>query len=209
MTPSGWIVDNVKINFTNSSGGDSPATKLTPLPSGIYDPLDAISGNLRAIDEPHDQVHDGITFRYSDSVTLASGNSQDYLITTPALPKTVHLVWDADGTAVTSFFLYEGSDKTGTTPQTVFNANRNSATAAAVTIAKGTSGGTTDGTLLMQYASGVAAGNVRVASALSPTHDDELILKASTKYIFRITSGTNGNLTNLKLNWYEEPGTGS
>lgn len=33
--------------------------------------------------------------------------------------------------------------------------------------------------------------------------NEEIILKQNTKYILRVTSGTNGNLTNLYLSWYE------
>lgn len=161
---------------------------------------DSTTNAIITIDEPHAQIHDGDTYRYSDSVTLNNGSSQDYLLTTPASP-TIHFTLQADGTAITSFFMYEATDKTGTTGQTIYNANRTSANASSMTIKKGTSGGTTDGTLIAQYASGAAQGQSKNPSNVD--HSEEWLLKASTKYIFRITSGTAGNLCNVMMSWYE------
>jgi hypothetical protein len=162
--------------------------------------VDNYSGEIVHMEHDHHEIHDGTTFRYADAVTLGSGASQDYLITTPNTTKWTHFTFEADGTAVTTFTLFEASDKTGTTPQSVWNANRNSTTTASTTVHKGTSGGTTDGTALMVYSSG-AAGAARNASSVS--HDTEIMLKQNTKYIFRVTSGTAGNLCNVFLNWYE------
>lgn len=103
--------------------------------------------------------------------------------------------------AITQVQIYEGSDKIGTTPQTVFNSDRNSATAATVTIHKGTSGGSTDGTLIWQRKSGSATQQSR--SGMEASRNAEKTLKQNTKYIIRITSGTADNLTNLQLEWYE------
>lgn len=165
-------------------------------------PVDAIVPQaVITIDEPHSEIHQGDAFRFTDSVTIGSGSSQDYMITTPNTTNWAHMTMMADGTAITSFFLYEATDKNGTTLQTVFNANRNSASAATTTIRKGTSGGTTDGTLIAQYSSGTSSGNSKTSSTVD--HRDEFILKQNTKYIFRITSGTNGNLCNVTFSWYE------
>lgn len=74
-------------------------------------------------------------------------------------------------------------------------------TAATITIHKGTSGGSTDGTLIWQRKSGAAAQQSR--SGMEASRSAEKILKQNTKYIIRITSGTNDNLTNIQLDWYE------
>ena len=172
---------------------------ITQYPSGI--PKEEFSQAVPTITTPHHFIHKGEVFRYRDSVTLGSGSSQDYLLTAPATPWP-HLNMVADGTAVTSFMLYEATDKTGTTLQTAYNANRNSANTPLMTIHKGTTGGTTDGTQLFIYASGTATSG----SSRSPSDVEfagEWILKASTKYIIRITSGTSGNLCNIVLEWYE------
>jgi hypothetical protein len=168
---------------------------------GTPSEIDNTTHTLQIIDYEHHEIHAGSHFYYTDSVTLASAGTQDYLITTPNTTKWAHLIFLASGSAITQVQIYEGSDKNGTTPQTIFNSNRNSETAATVTIHKGTSGGSTDGTLIWQRKSGAAAGASR--SGMEASRSAEKILKQNTKYIIRITSGTNDNLTNIQLDWYE------
>lgn len=168
---------------------------------GIPSEVDNTTHTLQIIDYEHHEIHAGSHFFYTDSVTLASSGTQDYLITTPNTTKWAHFIFLASGSAITQIQIYEGTDKSGTTPQTVFNSNRNSATVSTVTIHKGTSGGSTDGTLIWQRKSGAATQQSR--SGMEATRNAEKILKQNTKYIIRITSGTADNLTNLQLDWYE------
>lgn len=164
-------------------------------------PIDTTAQAVMTIDNHHHEIHEGDAYFYYDSVTLGSAATQDYLLTTPNTAKWAHMVFSVDGTAVTTCRLYEASDRTGTTLQTVWNNNRNSVNTAAVTVRKGTSGGTTDGTLMKTYSSGTSQGSTK-----TPTHlgfGSEIILKQNTKYILRVTSGTAGNLCNVVLNWYE------
>ena len=168
---------------------------------GIPSEVDNTTHTLQIIDYEHHEIHAGSHFFYTDSVALASAATQDYLITTPNTTKWAHLIFSASGSAVTQVQIYEGSNKTGTTPQTVFNSNRNSLTEATVTVHKGTSGGSTDGTLIWQRKSGAATQQSR--SGMESSRNAEKILKQNTKYIIRITSGTDGNLTNIQLDWYE------
>lgn len=163
--------------------------------------VDNMSSVLRQIPHDHSEIHEGDTFRYYDAVTIASAATQDYLITTPNTTKWAHFTFEVNGTAVTSFTLFEASDKSGSTLQTVWNAHRNSSVTATTTVHKGTTGGTTDGTALVTFSSGTATNQSR--SAAAQTHDSEIILKQNTKYIIRITSGTDGNLCNIAMNWYE------
>ena len=163
--------------------------------------LDLSTHTLQMIDYAHHEIHAGSHFMYTDHVPLNSGNSQDYLITTPNTTKWSHMIFALDGSAITQFELYEGADRIGSVAQTVGNNNRNSSVTATVTIHKGTAGGTTDGTRIHYYQGGSATG---VSRGLSSTrNDDEIVLRQNTKYILRVTSGTNGNLTNVQLSWYE------
>lgn len=163
--------------------------------------VDSSTHTLQTIEYDHHEIHAGSSFFYTDSVELASAATQDYLITTPNTTKWAHFIFSATGNAITQAQLYEGADRTGTTSQTIYNMNRNSATTATVTVHKGTSGGTTDGTLIWQLKSGSSSGASR--TPMASERQNELILKQNTKYILRITSGTNANLTNVRLQWYE------
>jgi hypothetical protein len=163
--------------------------------------IDYSTHALETIDYVHHEIHAGSAFFYTDSVELGSAAAQDYLITTPDTTKWGHFTFSGTGNAITQVQLYEGSDRTGTSAQTVRNANRNSVTTATITVHKGTSGGTTDGTLIWQRKSGASSAQSR--SGVEATHEGEIILKQNTKYLLRITSGTATNLTNLALSWYE------
>lgn len=164
--------------------------------------LDPVSHNTEVITHQHHEVHEGSVYRYADAISLDNGISQDYLFTTPNTTKWAHLTFQMDGSANTSFFLYEGANRIGTTLQTTFNANRNSSNLATCTVHKSHSGGSTDGVLLLPFASGSGAG-LASRSPAGLHHDEEWTLKQNTKYIFRITSGTNTNLCNIILSWYE------
>jgi len=163
--------------------------------------LDAITHTLQTIDYAHHEIHAGSHFEYTDCLPLASAGTQDYLITTPNTTKWAHFSWDVEGSAITAVDFYEATDKTGTTLQTVFNNDRNSATTATVTVHKGVSGGTTDGTKIWCHKSGSSTGASR--SGASSETNNEFILKQNTKYLIRITSGTADNLVNLTIGWYE------
>jgi len=166
-----------------------------------YIRADSATHTLQAIDYAHHEVHAGSHFMYSDAVELASGAAQYYLITTPDTTKWAHIGYELGGSVITQFEIYEGTDKTGTSLQTVFNNDRNSGKTATTTIHKGVSGGTTDGALIHLHKGGSSTGSTR--EGVSSGSGEEIILKQNTKYILRITSGTNGNLTNVILEWYE------
>jgi hypothetical protein len=163
--------------------------------------MDESSHGLVIIDHVHHEIHAGDAYRYNDPITLASAATQDYLLTVADTAKNPHFTFSVDGTAITTIEVFESSDRTGTTLQTTFNADRNSANTAGMTIHKGTSGGTTDGTSIFEYSSGTASGSSKLDGVAA--YDSERILKRNTKYIIRVTSGTNGNLVNTRMEWYE------
>lgn len=156
---------------------------------------------LQTIDYEHHETHAGNHFFYTDSVTLGAAATQDYMITTPNTTKWAHFTFRGTGSAITTVQLYEAGDRTGTTGQTILNSDRNSATVSGLTIHKGTSGGTTDGTMIYTLSSGSSTAQSR--QPMAAERGNEIILKQNTKYILRITSGTASNLTNVYFAWYE------
>jgi hypothetical protein len=163
--------------------------------------IDLSTHALQIIDYEHHEIHSGSHFFYTDSVEIDSAGTQVYLITTPNTTKWTHMKLNITGSAITQADIYEGADRTGTTLQTAFNNDRNSATTPTTTIHKDVSSGTTDGTLIYRIKSGSSSAQSR--SPLVAERNSEIILKQNTKYLVRITSGTNDNLTNLQLEWYE------
>lgn len=154
-----------------------------------------------SIDYEHHEVHEGDHFLYADGVTLNSSASQVYLITTPNTTKYCHLVLSFASGLGATFVLYEGSDRTGTAAQTIYNCNRNSATTATTTVHKGVSGGSTDGTVIRTYYLGSASTGVRAGGLGRGL--EEIVLKKNTKYQFTATSQANSNNIFVELSWYE------
>lgn len=163
---------------------------------------DSVSDAIMIVDYAHHEIHSGSHYMYTDCLTMGNAATQDYLFTTPNTTKWSHLSFSFSGSAITGLDVYEGADRTGTTLQTIFNNNRNSANTSGNTIYKDTSGGTTNGTKIWCFKSGAATG-ASVNAGASSSQDNEIILKQNTKYIFRLTSGTASNLVNLVLGWYE------
>jgi hypothetical protein len=163
--------------------------------------VDRTTRALMTIDYAHYEVHAGSHFMYTDHTELGSGATQNYLITVPDSAKCPHMIFDLDGYGVTQWQFFEGTDRVGITTQNVGNNNRNSATTAGVTIHKGVTGGTEDGGLAHIYKGGASGAQARTATQSG--NAEELILKRNTKYILRTTSLSLGNLTNIRLEWYE------
>lgn len=162
---------------------------------------DTTSGGIITVDYAHHQVHEGNHYMYTDSVELADTVTQDYMIT--VYPTVYpHMTFHLDGSAITQWQLYEDGDRTGTTEQTIGNNYRDSANTAKTVIHKGTSGGSTDGTLAYQYKGGSATNQAKTGT--DSGNNEEIILALDTKYILRVTSGSDANLTNIRLEWYEQ-----
>lgn len=164
--------------------------------------LDKATNSLQVVDYAHHEVHAGSSFYYHDVISIANAATQDYLITTPNTTVWAHFGVEVDfNDGAGTLELYEAADRTGTTAQTVFNRNRNSANTATTTVHKGQSGGTTDGTRIMwkRHGSGKEVGGQSGTS-------EERILKQNTKYILRITNVAGAGVTNnitVIMRWYE------
>ena len=164
--------------------------------------IDSTTHELTSIDNSHQEIHDSNHFFYTDKNTLNSAGTVVYLITTPNTTKWLHFTFVITGNAITTVDIYEGSDRTGTTAQTILNNNnRNSAITSAATLHKAISSGTTDGVLIWTRQSGSSSQQSR--TGMEAIHSAEKILKQNTKYLIRITSGSDANLTNIQLDWYE------
>jgi hypothetical protein len=170
---------------------------------GTYQPLrlDRYTNTVQTIDYAHHEIHAGSHFFVTDYQTIGNGSSVDWMLTTPNTAKWAHLTFEVQGTAVTTAVFYEGANRTGTTPLTVFNNDRNSGALSGLLAHRGVSGGTTDGTPFWQMSGGTASAQFRGGPDVR--QDTEIILKQNTKYVLKVTSGTAGNVVSVRLRWYE------
>jgi hypothetical protein len=136
---------------------------------------------------------------------MAAGTTVDYLLVTPSSSiGYCHYTRYIDFIFEATITIYEGSDKNGVTSlaSQVINKNRNGSDTNGITIYKGLTGGTTDGTLRTKYhAGGNSGGNNRFGG--SNRSNDERILKPNTKYIIRIVNNSGQtNFMNILVDWY-------
>lgn len=157
------------------------------------------NGAAEEITTEHHRIHRGQSFHFDDVIQLGLAGAQDYLLTADS--GVAHFGYILEGVFGVTVELFEATDKTGTTSQTLYNRNRNSATTPTLIIHKGTSGGTTDGTRIAWRKSGSGSAGGRLSGSSSDA--SERILKTATKYILRITSAANLNDISLQFNWYE------
>jgi len=175
--------------------GNTSATTIQPIQ------LDRATYALMTIDYAHHEIHAGSHYFFQASHEIASAGTIVYMITTPDTDKYAHFIYIIDGTAILQVDFYEAGNRTGTTAQTIVNSDRNSANTSGLLIHLGVSSGTTDGTIIKTYKGGSATAQSRTGP--TTRNDSELILKRNTKYLIRLTSGTNNNLCNVKFEWYE------
>lgn len=163
--------------------------------------LDNVGPWLVTIDGPHHEIHEGESFYYHDVVTLGSNGTQDYLITVPA-GVYPHWGYSIEGIYGVTIEMFEGADRDGTALQTVFGRNRAHSNIPDMTVHKGDSGGTTDGTRIVWKKSGSGAAQGRISGASNDYR--ERILAPATKYVFRVTSHAASNDVSIEFDWYEE-----
>ena len=168
-----------------------------------------LGGTLITRDRVHQHGHDGKLFMgFHNSSSLGSGSTINVFLETPASPQC-HLLFNVTGSDAFDFEVLEAptvTSNTGAHNKEAFNKNRTSATASTIQDnATSPNAGrystdvtvTADGTVLVTdvFGSNKSGGDYSLIR--------ELILKASTKYVFRLTSRAAGNRVHINLDWYE------
>lgn len=163
--------------------------------------IDKTTRMLTTIEYEHYEIHDGDLYQTGSYTTIDDGNTRMYLLTTDDTTNWAHMVWEIDGTAVTTIEFYEGTARAGGTPMAIGNRNRNTADHH-TTLITHTPGAGADGTLIYSEKFGLAAGN-QARQVGESRQDVEWILARNTKYLLKITSGTDGNVISSRFRWYE------
>lgn len=147
----------------------------------------------------HEKVHDSKAFfanRYATG--LSNGASYDTLMVTST--GLVHLRVDAATLGGGSLAIYEGATTSNNgTSITAYNRDRASADVGTATVFHTP---TVSGTGTLLFTSLMVGAGGKTMDSIN-NGDYELILKVSTKYLFRFTSTAGSNAYTLVWNWYE------
>lgn len=165
---------------------------------------DKYTGIQSMMDYEHHEIHAGSSFvvTYFDADVDAT-ETADLLLVTPNTTKWGHLIWDIEGTLVTTVYIYEGTTTSADgTALTEVNMDRNSATTATI-VATHTPSVTVPGTEIYVKSFGAATAGPQARSGGLSHSDQEIILKQNTKYLIRVDSDTDNNRVTFVLRWYE------
>jgi hypothetical protein len=159
------------------------------------------TGYLVTMDISHHKIHEGNHYFVKGYVEFGATDSIDFVMTTPATGQ-IHLLFQIEGTGETLVQVYENTAHSDDgTPVTVYNNNRQSSNTTSATVQSDPTV-TGVGTLLASALFGVASNPSKTFGG-DTRRDDELILKQSEDYLFRITSNSNNNNIDYRATWYE------
>lgn len=182
--------------------------------------IDTATRTLQTIDYEHHEIHAGSSFTCHYSNTCTNTNEMTMIaFNTSDTAKWLHLVFNASSTAGAYIAIYEGAslDNDEGADLTVYNRDRNSATASTVSsvetvpeVGKATSydetqaagaGLDTTNEIFKWYLGAATAG----ADLSGQTRaESEFILKQNTQYAFVVVStSSDDNIHNISLSWYE------
>lgn len=170
--------------------------------------MDASTNSLQTISYEHHEIHSGSHFTYSViDADFDIIDALDILIITPNDGKWAHMVFDVQAALDTNVQIWENTAAAGHTSAgalLVYNNNRNSITANTTTI-NTSNDDAADGTMIFESQFGIDTGNGsnRVVGGGGVRGSEEWVLKQNSKYIFRITSGSDASVLSVKLSWYE------
>ena len=165
--------------------------------------LDAITHTLIVMDFVHHEIHDGTYFFCSDyDSDVDTGAPKYYRFTTPNTTTWGHFncKYSSSGAGTWQFYENPTLNAAGTAWST-FNANRNSATTAAITAFYDTTT-TSDGTLLWTDRTGADGGGLTRSSG-NGSREEELMLKQNEDYILKFTPDADNAKVIVNCSWYE------
>ena len=197
LDSQGTTLDNIKTNQTDGSQKsqivDSSGNNLN---------VDSTTNCLVVISTEHNEIHEGDHYNIAGFTTLNADVSADFsvLVSSDVAP---HMVFAIEGTSRTEMYIYEGADcDADGTPVTPINNNRNSSNTSSMTVQENPTVNSL-GTLIYSQSSGLEGDNKIGAKTGIILRADEIILKYSKKYLFRIKSKDDGNIISYKCSCYE------
>jgi len=196
--------------------GDIKANQTNGTQNVQIGPGDPISNIPVFMPYDHHQIHEGETWHWDVKIdNLAAAATYDIVFTVPVITpgagesiivRCPHFRYSAEANDLCSFLFYEGPTVTGATgtAKTPINLERNGSYTPKLAILDQPTvtvvGTLIDAEYTITPAVGVSSGGGTVDAV------NEFVLKSNTKYLFRVTSGSNGCDIHVDFHWYEDLG---
>jgi hypothetical protein len=165
--------------------------------------IDSLTSSLINLDHTHSEIHNGNFYSFCNYDTdLDNAGVMEFILTTPNTTKWSHFTYNFSASLQILFELFEDTTHTTNVLQESYNHNRNSLNTAGMTIHTSNNDGV-DGNRIDCGSFGSPSVGIVGGSGGGSRAERERVLKQNTKYLIRLTSGSNDNNVNLKLSWYE------
>jgi hypothetical protein len=148
-----------------------------------------------------ERIAAGYIYFIDGTSSLMDTNVLEVLLVTPAAPALIHMEYAFNASQKTEFAFYESSTKTHVPGNAItpLNRNRNSAYTTNTTWCH-TPGGSGDGNLFSHNVVGANTNKVKYGGEAGA---EQIILKAATSYLMRVTSHADDNDINYLFFWDE------
>lgn len=193
-----------EIEANNTAEHTSTRATITTKSDEEQVKLDDIDASINAeaaltrkiISSVHSNVHAGLAYMTrANNSNLGNGSTLNIKVTTGLT--SPHMVFDVHGKLDFEFKCYEAPTSSGGTALNIYNKNRTSSNTSTLTAVEDT-GSIVGGTIILHDL--ISEGHKQGGNV---EFDREIILKASTDYIFEIESLAASNLVHINLEWYE------
>lgn len=162
------------------------------------DSIDVLSGSFSHVDFYHRKIHEGEVYAYSKKTIIGDGESIEFLLTTPAGSKEIHLFYHGYSSLKGLVDIYEDANASGGTPCVPMNRYRKNGTS----IATSTHTPSVDSDMGTELPVGEYIGQDKKAGGEVGGHGG-IILNVNTKYLIRLESLEATNYAALCLFWIE------
>ena len=169
----------------------------------ITNAIDGVTTAFKTIDYAHHEIHEGKHFKAGfQDTSMATDDVINLLFITPDSETYAHWVLKGQSTGAVVIELYEAPTTTANgTAVTVVNRDRNVVGTANTTLVYHTPTVTAVGTKLVEKWMGNEGFKESIGG--EQRGDSELILKANTKYLVRLTAVSDGIKGAIGGDWYE------
>jgi len=162
--------------------------------------IDGKDGGLVCVSETIYDIHEEKRYCVASFNAFTGAGHQLISITVPA--EECHFTYSFAGTGDTQIFFYEDATIAGGTTITPYNHDRNSTNTADLVLKYGTNEPTASGNFIESFAFG-DTGNFGIQQSGSAGVFNEIILKESATYFFRIHNLSTTNEVSYKFSWSE------
>ncbi|MFA7718082.1 MAG: hypothetical protein WC875_05185 [Candidatus Absconditabacterales bacterium] len=164
--------------------------------------IDRFTNGLRTVSLRNATIHDGTHFFITAFDAKDTNESIIFGVTTPNNGKQIHMNYGGTATSRVEAFIYSGAEISNGTPVTPINNNQRINTPSDIILVRDPTVANY-GTVIYSQSQGLEGEKKTSASGASGDAVGNIVLKASTTYLFMVTSKDDVNHISVNIKWIE------